>query len=235
MSGFLNRIAARAVRPQTSVHPFAESIYSVARQTGTSEAAGVHEALSAHGEQGAAQSMALPVDPAGHSEEALTSHSEMQTHQTVTVDDRRSIQPLLPRQVAGLADASKHSSPDAQSSPADSLAASHRGFSGQGEGLEYVPIVPGPFARSNAPEAGGVSSMQALEESIAAARSKQNAQAAQVSQDKHAASQGDDVQIHIGRIEVVAVPQAPPRPAHSPARKGLSLEEYLRKRDGRAG
>ena len=44
----------------------------------------------------------------------------------------------------------------------------------------------------------------------------------------------DEIQIHIGRIEVTAVPQAPARSAIRPARKGQSLEEYLSRRDRRA-
>lgn len=44
----------------------------------------------------------------------------------------------------------------------------------------------------------------------------------------------DEVQIHIGRIEVTAVSQAVARAATKPARKGLNLEEYLKRRDGRA-
>jgi hypothetical protein len=41
----------------------------------------------------------------------------------------------------------------------------------------------------------------------------------------------DDIQIHIGRVEVIAVPPAAPRPAAAPARKAMSLDEYLRRRD----
>jgi len=45
----------------------------------------------------------------------------------------------------------------------------------------------------------------------------------------------DDIQIHIGRIEVTAVPQASARPApDKPVRKAANLDEYLRRRDGRA-
>jgi len=50
-----------------------------------------------------------------------------------------------------------------------------------------------------------------------------------------ATPQGEDIQIHIGRIEVLAVPQAAPRPAVAPVRKGLSLDEYLTRRNGRRG
>ena len=47
--------------------------------------------------------------------------------------------------------------------------------------------------------------------------------------------QADDIQIHIGRIEVLAVTQPASRPAPPQARKGLSLDEYLRRRNGRVG
>lgn len=47
--------------------------------------------------------------------------------------------------------------------------------------------------------------------------------------------QGDEIQIHIGRIEVIAMPPAAPRPVAAPARKTQTLDEYLRQRNGRTG
>jgi hypothetical protein len=44
----------------------------------------------------------------------------------------------------------------------------------------------------------------------------------------------DEIEIHIGRIEVTAVPQVAARPAAPPARKSLNLDEYLKRRDRRA-
>jgi hypothetical protein len=54
--------------------------------------------------------------------------------------------------------------------------------------------------------------------------------------DVHAATrQGDDIQIHIGRIEVTAVRPAPaPQPAARSRRRAPSLDDYLKRRDGRA-
>lgn len=46
---------------------------------------------------------------------------------------------------------------------------------------------------------------------------------------------GNDVHIHIGRIEVVAVPPAAPRPVAAPQRKGPSLDEYLRRKSTTGG
>jgi hypothetical protein len=44
-----------------------------------------------------------------------------------------------------------------------------------------------------------------------------------------AAREPDEIQIHIGRIEVTAVPPPVSRPPARPARKSLSLDEYLKR------
>jgi hypothetical protein len=46
--------------------------------------------------------------------------------------------------------------------------------------------------------------------------------------------QPEDIQIHIGRIEVIAVPPPAPRPAATPQRRGQSLDEYLSGSNGRS-
>jgi hypothetical protein len=46
--------------------------------------------------------------------------------------------------------------------------------------------------------------------------------------------QPDEIQIHIGRIEVVAVPPAPVRAETRPANKSLNLGDYLKLRHGRS-
>jgi hypothetical protein len=46
--------------------------------------------------------------------------------------------------------------------------------------------------------------------------------------------QPEDIQIHIGRIEVIAVPPPAARPAAAPARRGQSLDEYLSRSNGRS-
>jgi hypothetical protein len=47
--------------------------------------------------------------------------------------------------------------------------------------------------------------------------------------------EADEIHIHIGHIEVSAIAQAAPRPPAAPARKTVTLDEYLRRGDGRAG
>jgi hypothetical protein len=52
---------------------------------------------------------------------------------------------------------------------------------------------------------------------------------------RQARREHDEIHIHIGRIEVAAITPSAPRPAPPPARKTLSLEDYLRRGNGRQG
>jgi hypothetical protein len=47
-----------------------------------------------------------------------------------------------------------------------------------------------------------------------------------------ASAEPDEIHIHIGRIEVTAVPQSVPRPAAPQPRKSVNLAEYLKRRRG---
>jgi len=48
------------------------------------------------------------------------------------------------------------------------------------------------------------------------------------------ADRSEQVQIHIGRIEVIATPPAAARPAHAAPSRFTSLSDYLKRRNGRA-
>jgi hypothetical protein len=103
---------------------------------------------------------------------------------------------------------------------------------------DYTPLIPGapppPASRQGAlaPMAASPNTAAAMLRADAAER---NASAARRAQP--AARAADDIQIHIGRIEVTAALPAPPRPAVAPAaaRKSPSLDEFLKRRKGRIG
>jgi len=57
--------------------------------------------------------------------------------------------------------------------------------------------------------------------------------ASEVGRPEVAERQPDEIQIHIGRIEVTAVPPPVAAPAARPVRKSQSLDDYLKRRDGR--
>jgi len=64
---------------------------------------------------------------------------------------------------------------------------------------------------------------------------RRNAQDSGVAAKAPARNTSEDIQIHIGRIEVIAVPQAAPRVVAEPTSKSTSLGDYLKHRNGRAG
>lgn len=89
-----------------------------------------------------------------------------------------------------------------------------------------TPVRSADGPRSSEPE----QSAPALQ---AASRRAAASEAAQRSALMRAPIQAEDIQIHIGRIEVIAVPLPAPRPAAAPARRGQTLDEYLSRSNGR--
>jgi hypothetical protein len=84
--------------------------------------------------------------------------------------------------------------------------------------------------KSRMGEAFGTSGLRSAAE-MAAARRLAQQQRARV----QAEQQSDEIQIHIGRIEVTAMPPAAPHSVPAPVRKTQTLDEYLRRSSGRAG
>jgi hypothetical protein len=100
--------------------------------------------------------------------------------------------------------------------------------------LEFTPIVLNSSPRTSTPEATLTPPPRTSNEPYAAQariirQTQPSPNAARAPQ-----TPPDEIQINIGRIEVIAVPPPAPRPAPAPARKGLSLDEYLSRGNGRA-
>jgi hypothetical protein len=93
----------------------------------------------------------------------------------------------------------------------------------------YQPIVPGPARADTAP---GIFNESADAPVSFVPKHRAAAIARRVA--RGTAGSRDEIQIHIGRIEVTAVPQAPTHAPPKPARKSVSLDEYLKRRDPRA-
>lgn len=90
-------------------------------------------------------------------------------------------------------------------------------------------LVPREYYRKSAEgQAAGVNGMQKTAALAVGRRLEQQAIA-------RVARGDEEIQIHIGRIEVTAMPPAAPRPVPAPVRKSQTLDEYLRQRNGRAG
>jgi hypothetical protein len=240
MSGFLQRIASSAVRPKPNAHPFVESIYPAVRRQGSSEPMERYEAFAAPVEQVAEQisRSKVSMEEGRLTNGVLAQPEKMRSQQSETDATRESFQPLLPQQEVEATAApqrSRHNGEEIGTVSFSALSASHEEFASTPMALEYVPLVADRFARIDISDPREVHPLPAPGEvEPGSARAQQGRQSSQV-QTRSTPQQADDIHIHIGRIEVVAVPQAAPRPAATPARKGMSLDEYLSRRNGRAG
>jgi hypothetical protein len=258
MSGYLHRMAARALRPQPSVHPFVESIFSVPRREDPVEplVQRVIPQPTAEQSSDAPQTSASPVGP-----------PVAQRTTTSPREDRPPFQPLLPQQVisAGLPPmrAAVNPKPSQAARPTAEATRKDHPETSPEVAFRFEHIVSERRSASEArvvPEGIGAQEMRAAPEAAIVSQAHivpddpaRTALAPVVKRRLSPRSAGlwpkqelapasrtpqppaDDIQIHIGRIEVVALPQPAPRPAPAPTRKGMNLDEYLSRRNGRSG
>jgi hypothetical protein len=250
MKGFLHRIATSVVQPQPSVHPFVESIYSAARQQNSGDTSGQLDTpfSDAPVERATVQSFHSepPVEVVQQDITPQTSLGRRWMQQPAAMNERETFQSLLPQQRAEADIPAMRIESHVEAPEGDSSASllslqkvesrQDRRDDGSSTAMGFVPVVLDHIASANM---DGVNKQlpQGLqvEISAASARTGGRRQAAQTPNLRTPPQQADEIQIHIGRIEVVAVPQAAPRPTATPARKGLSLDEYLSRRNGRVG
>jgi hypothetical protein len=135
-----------------------------------------------------------------------------------TPDVSVSAMPPLPGDVASAQPTLQHDRRDTSSVDATRMA--------------QVPVEDGPTAdRRNAIAASPVSELHERAGMLAAVAGDAGIPArVEFSAPSRRAAQSDDIQIHIGRVEVTAIAQPAPRPAAAPVRKAMSLEEYLGRR-----
>jgi hypothetical protein len=241
MKGFLFRVAASVVRPQPSVHPIVDSIYSNSR---------LRSATSLTQQETFSVTASPDTDNTLGSEQRETARTSLETHnkpasspverQAGEVSDEP-FRPLLPRRTFE-ANAAETSSPNishprSRTEGDSPLSPSHPEHVVPSIVSGFVPIVRAPDSVS-AESISAISKPQpphAPREDRAITRAQSRRQSGQALPASRA-SQGpaDDIQIHIGRIEVIAVPPPVQRPATAPPQKRLSLDEYLNRRNGRS-
>jgi hypothetical protein len=264
MMGFLERLSAVAQQSAPRVHPLVESIYAAANAEEHLAPGARFESASQPVEGGfsARRTSVSPPSPesnaAAHAPVAPRAGARPIHPNSHRRED--ALEPVLPMRESRPAHkaisppASANISWDSNAVDAGPLVASQPDPAREPQppeqlvhGLGYLPRImerlvgeAAPPSHDHAPSAKpssqpyrplrpGDAEAQAIKASDPG-RQPQTAQPA-----RHSGAQADDIQIHIGRIEVLAVPQAAPRPATIAARKGQSLDEYLSRRNGRAG
>jgi hypothetical protein len=246
MKHFLQKLASSVLRPQPSLHPFVESIFPAPLHVASEPSTQAQEVGVATSRREPSASRPAPLLQSWPFTPPRSSEPEVQLRssagrpsageQTIT-DHEQSFTPLLPvREAEGL-DATGVISPvnrriDATSPVTSDVRTDHtpdkeRVTRDSGVTAMHLAEDESRAAKQPSPHSQfDVLSLPALRKPVpAAARFAPRTQ-----QETHTS---DNIQINIGRIEVIAAPPLAPRSAPAPARKGISLDEYLSRRDGR--
>ena len=224
MSGYLQRLARTAMQPAETIHPMVGSVFSPVERGRTGDwleqnvrsvvssesAVPVAERSHEASEVRAPHSPLLPpVQPVAATSISLTGREPADNQ--ATPGERASFQPLIT--AAPSQDSTEERKRD---SPVESQPRNQ-----QPERI-YTPLVTETRARAGPPDLANLKSHAAP----ISARERWSP--------SHAEREADEIQIHIGRIEVTAVQQAPARTVLKPVHKGQSLDDYLKHRDRRA-
>jgi len=255
MKSFLHRIAASVVRPQSSLHPFVESIYPATTSRQTNEPQSQFETVTAPSpvEHRAERTdrPALPNEMGQQPAPSLTRPSKATAKQHPVSAEEESYQTLLPQsqtESASIAAFFSKSTSDpafaaSVSEPSTSSSVPQAASHDDHKNLhpfaahEYSPIVVHsipPTEPSAAIKPFQPPTLGEIQAALTRPNTRRQSPAIPPAP-RTTPQQPDDIQIHIGRIEVVAVPPPAPRPAAAPARIGLNLDEYLSRRNGRLG
>lgn len=245
MSGYLQRLAGSVIQPKETVRPLVGSVFSAHNGHQEPEDFSAASKTPLLGETGSAKSRQL--SELQDLSEALLPRDEITAS---TVKDVRAIanelsgvSPLMsiPRQLSSMA--REHRDGETSLSPETA---------GTRETV-YKPLMvnsPVYSAQKSIPEVPSTEPREAVYTPLIVNSPAYSAQksidvssnlSSPMKQDKRkpAASRAaerepDEIQIHIGRIEISAVPQAPAITVVKAARKSSSLEEYLQRRDRRS-
>lgn len=228
MKGFLHRLAAGAVQPQVRLHPLMEPMFAPRVQDGQLE---MPLRLEVSERVGISHPMVAP-STGDVVRDADAGRRESAVHEPITPMDAASgFEPLV--QGKSVAASEEHVSVVA-SAVSQTPASVARGEGKSAEGgdsrlaAEHLPLIierlmQGPGAAQPS-DAGTAQTGRTGRGAVPAPVPERVAQVTP-----------DEIQIHIGRIEVIATPPPAPRVAPAPARKSMSLDEYLNRRDGRVG
>jgi hypothetical protein len=249
MNRFLERLASSVHRPQPNLHPFVESIFPAPLHVSSGRSTQAQEisVATSQREQSASRPAPLlqsqPFTPTRSPEPEVQSQpsAARSSAREETITRKEQIfRPLLPvREAQGsdaisvispidqpidatspvTSDPRTDSTPDKERVTRDSAVA-HITTMDLAEDQSRAAKQPPPHSQFEVP-------------SLLASRKPVPAATLFVPRTRQETHTSDEIQINIGRIEVIAAPPLAPRSIPAPARKGISLDEYLSRRDGR--
>jgi hypothetical protein len=237
MTGYLQRMAERALRPERAIRPMFGSVFAPIGRAAASETPTLEEDVFSATEDRPAPTWRSPLDTQPSSPPLRSAPSDNRAAalyaplMTPTTEPADRIEPLTPAQRAPITSLPAPSSAardtdepgDQQMRPAAEATPSRRQTPSRVETVETL-LPPQPVeATVRLPRPADTRPRPNAANSRAALR------------DNHpTAPDDDDIQIHIGRIEVTAVRPTPAPQAAAKTRRGApSLDDYIRRRDGR--
>ena len=239
MTGYLQRLAISVARPSPRLHPLVGSIFSARRQ----EVAAQNDGLASTDDQNLVPTtMSVSASTDGpmrrrdlSTDDRVEQHARiaLPTDNRLTEQRRGEREIFHPLQPGKTPDVDVSATPSVPGDVASAQSTLHHGrrdtSSVDAARIAQVPVEDGPTAdprNSAAPRpVSGLRERAGMLAVIAGDAGKPSR--AEFSAPSRRSTQSDDVQIHIGRIEVTAVAQSAPRAAAAPARKAMSLDEYL--------
>jgi hypothetical protein len=228
-------MAASVARRERAVHPLVGGIFSSEPQQGIFEESAT---LSVPAEP--QRFVPPPLNRLGES--ATAERAEMRSEpppvEARSALEQRETEPLLPRTRLGAETSSAKDDLVSRAPGGDVELDQGTGETGNEPPLSQVhqTILPLKLRTLLVPQERQADPMERPETASAAmrlARPQVEPPATQRADRQEGGRGTEDIQIHIGRIEVIAVPQPVQRAAPAAARKTESLDEYLRRRDGR--
>jgi hypothetical protein len=249
MRRFLQKLASGVIRPQPNLHPFAESIYP-AQLHASSESLGRASEItlvSSRRDQSTSQppqaeTFSVARAPQMEAQRWPSTTKVSALPETVSTHGQNYFRPLLPvREIQGSQDAAVISPLHRQTDGTSSSTPESRSQRMHDDERDS-DASPKFQVRTTHPEheetrtTKQVSPLLPLFDAQSLALRKPAAIAAQFApRAQQETPSGDDIRINIGRIEVIAVPLSAPQAMPAPTRKGMSLDEYLSRRNGRTG
>jgi hypothetical protein len=239
MKGFLHRLATEAVRPQARLHPLTEPMYAPRMHDGAA-------AMPAQLE--VSESVSAPRPIAGrHTGDAMRGADaavrEFAAHESLGPKPAMSgFEPLVHGKSI-TAGEERMSGGEAAIVPSVTSVSRTRDAEPPAVGevsrltAEYLPLIIERLTQGPSVDIGtAVGATQSSHGNTAQiGRVARGVVQAPVRDKAAQVTPLDEIQIHIGRIEVIAAPPPAPRAAPAPARKSMSLDDYLSRRDGRVG
>jgi hypothetical protein len=244
MTGYLYRKALSVLHPGTSIHPVVRPIFSMPGPRDAPDISLLMEENEQAAEPAPPHGELAPDPPAprtsGLRAGPTPSQRLAETRAEPHEPDPRPAPP--PRSDSPRAKAARDAPGNlfpmpqerSEATPSAAPSAARRGTAiGPSNSSEAEPVVPAPlFAPLQSPQRALASVRVAADQPAPQAVPQTTSG---LPRKRPAASRDpEEVQIHIGRIEVTAMPPEPARTALRPQRTALPLGEYLRRRDGRA-